>query len=74
MQLFFLMQRHCDSRQSFLNILVYSLAYTSSPSRALTRQLAELCKEKPAGLEAVRYLGQWLLDNNPNQPAVQEPE
>ena len=37
-------------------------------------QLAELCKEKPAGLDAVRFLGQWLLDHNPNQPAVQEPE
>jgi len=39
----------------------------------LTTALSELCKEKPAGLEAVRWLGQWLLDNNPNQPQVQEP-
>ena len=41
---------------------------------AVGKAVAELCKEKPAGLEAVRFLGQWLLDNNPNQPAVQEPE
>eukprot|EP00614_Pseudopedinella_elastica_P015646 CAMPEP_0172586852 /NCGR_PEP_ID=MMETSP1068-20121228/6087_1 /TAXON_ID=35684 /ORGANISM="Pseudopedinella elastica, Strain CCMP716" /LENGTH=160 /DNA_ID=CAMNT_0013381733 /DNA_START=17 /DNA_END=499 /DNA_ORIENTATION=- len=40
----------------------------------LTTALAELCKEKPAGLDAVRWLGQWLLDNNPIQPDVAEPE
>ena len=40
----------------------------------LTTALAELCKEKPAGLDAVRFLGQWLIDNNPNLPAVQEPD
>ena len=40
----------------------------------LTTALSELCKEKPAGLEACRWLGQWLLDHNPNQPAVEEPE
>lgn len=39
----------------------------------LTTALSELCKEKPAGLDAVRWLGQWLLDNNPNQPQVEEP-
>jgi len=36
--------------------------------------LAELCIEKPSGLDAVRWLGQWLLDNNPNQPSVEEPD
>ena len=40
----------------------------------LTTGLSELCKEKPAGLEAVRWLGNWLLENNPNQPQVMEPE
>ena len=40
----------------------------------LTTALSELCKEKPAGLEACRWLGQWLLDHNPNQPSVDEPE
>jgi|TARA_A100001015_G_C15017734_1_gene726341 hypothetical protein len=36
--------------------------------------LAELCKEKPAGLDAVKWLGQWMIDNNPNQPQIEEPE
>ncbi|KAJ8612224.1 hypothetical protein CTAYLR_002926 [Chrysophaeum taylorii] len=39
----------------------------------LTKALAELCKEKPSGIEAVRWLGNWLLENNPNQPRVEEP-
>ena len=38
----------------------------------LTKGLAELCKAKPAGLEATRWLGNWLLENNPNKPKVQE--
>jgi hypothetical protein len=40
----------------------------------LTTGLAELCKAKPAGLDATRMLGQWLIDNNPNSPQVAEPE
>mmetsp|Transcript_33744 Transcript_33744/g.106634 ORF Transcript_33744/g.106634 Transcript_33744/m.106634 type:complete len:163 (-) Transcript_33744:148-636(-) len=40
----------------------------------LTQGLSELCKVKPAGLDAVKWLGEWLLANNPNQPAVDEPE
>lgn len=40
----------------------------------LTTGLAELCKAKPAGNEAIRWLGQWLLDHNPNQPRVAECE
>jgi len=39
----------------------------------LTTALSELCKAKPAGLEAVRWLGNWLLENNPNKPKVEEP-
>ncbi|KAG5181584.1 hypothetical protein JKP88DRAFT_165504, partial [Tribonema minus] len=43
----------------------------------LTTGLSELCKVKPqgpGGIDAVRWLGEWLLANNPNQPAVEEPE
>lgn len=40
----------------------------------LTKALADLCKEKPRGLEALRWLGNWLLENNPNQPVILEPE
>jgi len=39
----------------------------------LTRGLAELCKVKPSDLDAVRWLGNWLLENNPNQPRIHEP-
>lgn len=39
----------------------------------LSEALSELCKEKPVGLDAVRWLGQWILKNNPNQPMVEEP-
>ena len=40
----------------------------------LAKALAELCRDKPAGLEAVKRLGEWMLEHNPNQPAVDEPE
>lgn len=39
----------------------------------LTKALAALCKEKPVGLEAIRWLGAWMLEHNPNQPRVEEP-
>ena len=31
----------------------------------VTRGLVELAKAKPSGIEAIRWLGNWLLDNNP---------
>lgn len=40
----------------------------------LVTGLGELCKVKPVGLDAVQWLGTWLLENNPNKPHVEEPE
>lgn len=37
----------------------------------LAKGLAELCRHKPAGLEAVSWLAHWLLEHNPAQPKVQ---
>ena len=36
----------------------------------LTTGLVELCKVKPVGIDAVEWLGEWLLNNNPKQPRV----
>jgi hypothetical protein len=36
----------------------------------LVSGLVELCKVKPVGADAVRWLGEWLLQNNPNKPRV----
>jgi hypothetical protein len=38
----------------------------------LVTGLVELCKVKPVGVDAVEWLGDWLLANNPNKPSVQE--
>ena len=38
----------------------------------ITSGLVELCKVKPVGIDAVEFLGEWLLKNNPNRPVVQE--
>ncbi len=38
----------------------------------LVTGLVELCKVKPVGVDAVEWLGNWLLDNNPNKPSVHE--
>ncbi len=45
-----------------------------SINELLITGLAELCKVKPVGTEAVKYLGEWLLINNPSQPAVRSPD
>ena len=37
----------------------------------LVTGLVELCKVKPVGNDAITWLGEWLLANNPNTPAVQ---
>ena len=34
--------------------------------------LTALCKAKPAGLDAVAWLGQWLVENNPRRGRVSE--
>ena len=34
----------------------------------------ELCKVKPVGIDAVDWLGDWLIANNPMKPAVNEYE
>jgi len=38
----------------------------------LVTGLVELCKAKPVGLDAVTWLGDWLITNNPSAPAVDE--
>jgi len=38
----------------------------------LVNGLSELCKVKPTKIDAIRWLGQWLLEHNPSQPQVQE--
>ncbi len=40
----------------------------------LVSGLVELCKVKPVGVEAVKWLGEWLLENNPNKPVVMSPD
>ena len=40
----------------------------------LVTGLVELCKVKPVGIDAVKWLGEWLIDNNPNKPRVDGPD
>jgi hypothetical protein len=40
----------------------------------LVTSLMELCRNKPTGLDAVEWLGQWLIENNPNRPVVEIPD
>eukprot|EP00644_Phytophthora_capsici_P010947 jgi/Phyca11/526423/estExt2_fgenesh1_pm.C_PHYCAscaffold_90165 len=37
----------------------------------VVKGLTALCREKPPGLEAVKWLGNWFLDHNPAQPKVE---
>ena len=43
---------------------------TESIYELLVTGLVELCKVKPVGIDAVQWLGEWLLANNPRQPRV----
>jgi hypothetical protein len=43
-----------------------------SVHEVLCSGLVELCKNKPNGLDAVKWLGEWLLANNPRKPCVEE--
>ena len=36
----------------------------------ILKGLTEVCKTKPMGEEAITFLGEWLLKNNPNQPTI----
>lgn len=47
---------------------------SESINDVLVTGLVELCKVKPVGVDAVEWLGKWLLNNNPNQPNVSEPD
>mmetsp|Transcript_8068 Transcript_8068/g.12052 ORF Transcript_8068/g.12052 Transcript_8068/m.12052 type:complete len:162 (+) Transcript_8068:1-486(+) len=43
---------------------------STSLNDLLVTGLVELCKVKPVGVDAVKWLGEWLISNNPNKPVV----
>ena len=44
-----------------------------SMNQVLVDGLVALCKAKPIGTEAIRYLGKWLIENNPARPGAKAP-
>jgi nucleoside diphosphate kinase/adenylate kinase family enzyme len=48
-------------------------ATAASLNSVLVEGLTQLCRVKPVGMDAVTWLGEWLLANNPRKPAVEEP-
>ena len=47
---------------------------SDSVHKLLITGLMQICKEKPSGNDAVQRLGEWLIENNPNKPIVEDPE
>jgi hypothetical protein len=45
-----------------------------SLNELMVQGLVELCKVKPVGNDAVKWLGEWFLANNPNKPNVVDPD
>jgi adenylate kinase len=43
-------------------------------NQVLVDGLVALCKAKPVGAEAIRFLGKWLIENNPARPGAKAPE
>jgi nucleoside diphosphate kinase/adenylate kinase family enzyme len=50
-----------------------AVAPAQSLNNVLVEGLTQLCRVKPVGMDAVTWLGEWLLANNPQKPAVEEP-
>jgi len=46
---------------------------SKSLNDVLVDGLTQLCRIKPVGMDAVTWLGEWLLQNNPNKPTVAQP-
>ena len=42
-------------------------------NQVLVDGLVALCKAKPIGTEAIRFLGKWLVENNPARPGAKAP-
>jgi hypothetical protein len=55
-----------------LEALIRSPANGLSLHDTLVQGLVELCKVKPAGNDAIAWLGEWLINNNPSKPRVDE--
>eukprot|EP01033_Poteriospumella_lacustris_P004614 gene4614-3305_t len=56
-------------------LLKEQLAYGGpTMNELMVTGLLELCKVKPVGLDAVRWLGEWFLANNPVKPNVVDPD
>ena len=45
---------------------------SDSIQELLVTGLMQLCKVKPSGNDAVKWLGDWLIENNPNKPTVED--
>ena len=45
---------------------------SDSIQELLVTGLMQLCKVKPSGNDAVKWLGDWLIENNPNKPIVED--
>lgn len=62
------------SGDELVALITQTTAGSPSIQETLINGLVELCKVKPAGNDAVRWLGEWLLANNPSKPRVEIPE
>jgi hypothetical protein len=47
---------------------------SDSIQELLVTGLMELCKVKPSGNDAIQWIGDWLIANNPNKPNVIDPD
>lgn len=45
---------------------------SDSIQELLVTGLMQLCKVKPSGNDAIKWLGDWLIENNPNKPTVED--
>jgi hypothetical protein len=62
------------SGDELVELITKNASGMPSLQETIVNGLVELCKVKPAGNDAILWLGQWLLENNPNKPRVEIPE
>jgi hypothetical protein len=67
-------QRPRPSGSELEGLIMQSSNGMPSIHETLVNGLVELCKVKPAGNDAIQWLGEWLLAHNPNKPRVDVPD
>lgn len=67
-------KRRVETPDDVDNMMNSKVGESDTMRTVLLKGLVEVCKIKPRGEEAIEWLGNWLIANNPSQPRILESE